>query len=165
MRFPLLPGSPRAAGAAERSGSGPRKNIPFFGRVLSMETTHACSVVHTRNRPVISQANALTRPFFPRIYKNVYFSGTTIKLTILHKPPSVKGFSCVFSCFCASRRQIFSSFFHHGCFGENPTDIRCAALPSDFPAGPLPHAPAVTVPERRSPFSAPPAPVPPFRGA
>ena len=56
------------------------------------------------NRPAISRAIIPTLPFFPRIYKNVYCSGTTIKLTILHKDPSVKGFSCVFSHFCAFAR-------------------------------------------------------------
>lgn len=155
MRFPLLPGRPRTAGAAGRSGSGPRKNIPFFRCVLLRETTCACSVAYTWNRPAISQANALTLVFFPRIYKNVYFSGTTIKLTILHKPTSVKGFSCVFSCFCASRRQIFSSFSHQGLCAENPADARFPDPAAGFPAGALSSRPR-QVPDRRfSPVSPP----------
>ena len=70
---------------------------------------------------------------FPRIYKNVYCSGTTIKLTILHKDPSVKGFSCVFSHFCASLRQIFLLLSSHGLSLENRTDIWRCLPPSDFP--------------------------------
>ena len=124
MRFPLLPGRSRTADSAGRSSSGPRKSIPFFGYVLPWETTCASSVAYMRNRPAISRAIVPTLPFFPRIYKNVYCSGTTIKLTILHKDPSVKGFSCVFSHFCASLRQIFLLLSSHGLSLENRTEIR-----------------------------------------
>ena len=124
MRFPLLPGRSRTADSAGRSSSGPRKSIPFFGYVLPWETTCASSVAYMWNRPAISRAIVPTLPFFPRIYKNVYCSGTTIKLTILHKDPSVKGFSCVFSHFCASLRQIFLLLSSHGLSLENRTEIR-----------------------------------------
>lgn len=133
MRFPLLPGRSRTADSAGRSSSGPRKNIPFFGYVLPWETTCASSVAYMWNRPAISRAIVPTLPFFPRISKNVYCSGTTIKLTILHKDPSVKGFSCVFSRFCTSFRQIFLSLSSHGLSLENRTDIWRCLPSSDFP--------------------------------
>lgn len=155
MRFPLLPGRSRTADSAGRSSSGPRKNIPFFGYVLPWETTCASSVAYMWNRPAISRAIVPTLPFFPRISKNVYCSGTTIKLTILHKDPSVKGFSCVFSRFCASRRQIFSSFSHQGLCAENPADARFPDPAAGFPAGALSSRPR-QVPDRRfSPVSPP----------
>lgn len=133
MRFPLLPGRSRTADSAGRSSSGPRKNIPFFGYVLPWETTCASSVAYMWNRPAISRAIVPTLPFFPRISKNVYCSGTTIKLTILHKGPSVKGFSCAFSRFCTSLRQIFLSLSSHGLSLENRTDIWGCPPFSDFP--------------------------------
>ena len=133
MRFPLLPGRSRTADSAGRSSSGPRKSIPFFGCVLPWETTFARSVARTWNRRAVPCAAAATLAFFPRIHKNVYCSGTTIKLTILHKDPSVKGFSCVFSHFCASLRQIFLLLSSHGLSLENRTDIWRCLPPSDFP--------------------------------
>ena len=133
MRFPLLPGRSRTADSAGRSSSGSRKSIPFFGYVLPWETTCASSVAYMWNRPAISRAIVPTLPFFPRISKNVYCSGTTIKLTILHKDPSVKGFSCVFSRFCTSLRQIFLLLSSHGLSLENRTDIWGCLPFSDFP--------------------------------
>lgn len=132
MRFPLLPGRSRTAGTADRLGSDPRKNIPFLGYVLPIGTTCAGSVAHTWNRLTISRAAVPTRLFFPRIYKNVYCSGTTIKLTILHKYTSVKGFSCVFSCFCVPLRQIFLSLSAHRRAPQNPAGIRRSFPPPDF---------------------------------
>lgn len=93
-------------------------------RVLSL----TCGIALRFPAPIVP-----TLPFFPRIYKNVYCSGTTIKLTILHKDPSVKGFSCVFSHFCASLRQIFLLLSSHGLSLENRTDIWRCLPPSDFP--------------------------------